>query len=126
MTHPAINPTQELQDRLAVLRVATEHFVGVGEIEHLLVDLLSFLKSGRIDRAVASEALIGLIEPWPGAPEVLEFTMRDLRWSEVKAALEAHVASDANFRTRDMAVAVLQVFEEDWPGGQIYRTYRQS
>lgn len=116
--------TEELRDRLAIIAMATEHFVGVNQIEHLLVDLLAFLKSGRVERADASDALIGLIEPWPGAPEVLEFTMRELQWSEVKAALERHVASESDFRTRDLAANVLQVYEDHWPGGEIYRTYR--
>ena len=116
--------TEELRDRLAVIAMATESFVGVNLIEHLLVDLVAFLKSGRVARAAASDALIGLIEPWPGAPEVLEFTMRELRWPEVKSALEAHVASESDFRTRDLASNVLQVYEDDWPGGEIYRTYR--
>jgi len=117
---------EELGDRLAVIAVATENFVGVNQIEHLLIDLLAFLKSGRVERADASEALIGLIEPWPGAPEVLEFTMRELQWPEVKAALERHVASESDFRTREMAASVLQVYEDDWPGGEIYWTYRGS
>lgn len=116
--------TEELRDRLAVIAMATEHFVGVNQIEHLLVDLVAFLKSGRVERAAAADALIALIEPWPGAPEVLEFTMRELQWPEVKAALETHVASESDFRTRDLAASVLQVFEDDWPGGEIYRTYR--
>ena len=116
----------ELRDRLAVIALATEHFVGVDQIEHLLIDLVAFLKSGRVERVAASEALIGLIEPWPGAPEVLEFAMRELRWLEVRDALEAHVGSDSDFRTRDMAASVLQVYEDDWPGGEIYRTYRSS
>ena len=107
-----------------MLAVACEHFVGVGQIEHLLVDLVAFLKSGRIHRSVAAEFLIALIDPWPGAPEVLEFTMRDLQWPEVKGALQAHVASGSDFRTRDMAASVLQVFEAEWPGAEIYRTYR--
>jgi hypothetical protein len=116
--------TEELRDRLAVIAMATENFVGVNQVEHLLVDLVAFLKSGRVERAAAAEALIGLIEPWPGAPEVLEFTMRVLQWPEVRVALEEHVASESGFRTRDLAASVLQVCEDGWPGGEIYRTYR--
>ncbi len=51
--------------------------------------------------------------------------MRELQWPEVRAALEAHVASDSDFRTRDMAASVLQAYEDDWPGGEICRTYRE-
>lgn len=124
MTGDFYDPVQELRDRLAVIGVAVQAFVGVGEIEHLLVDLLTFLKSGRIDREAAAGVLIEQIDPWPGAPEVLEFTMRDLRWVEVRDALESHVAGGCDFRTRDMARSVLAVFEAEWPGGEIYRTYR--
>jgi hypothetical protein len=38
----------ELRDRIAVISVAAEHFVGVGEIEHLLDDLLGFVQSDRV------------------------------------------------------------------------------
>ena len=126
MSNGAYEGRQELSDRLAVIAVAMENFVGVNRVEHLLVDLLLFLKSDRIGREDAAGSLIALVEPWPGAPEVIEFTMRDLQWPEVRHALEAHVSSDADFRTRDMASSVLEVYEERWPAGEIYRTYRSG
>lgn len=124
MSQAPYDSVQELEDRLAVIAVAAQAFVGVGEIEHLLIDLVAFLKSGRIERQAAVAVLIEQIDPWPGAPEVLEFTMRDLRWAEVRDALESHVASESDFRTKEMARTVLEAFDERWPGGEIYRTYR--
>ncbi len=124
MSGDLYGPEQELDDRLAVIAVCLDHFVGVGEAEHLLVGLLEFLESGRIDREHAVETLGGLVGAWPGAHEVLEFCMRKLRWPEIKELLVAHVAADADFRTRDLAASVLEAYEEEWPGGEIYRAYR--
>lgn len=113
----------ELRDRLEVLSVVQEHFLGVEHWEHLLVDLLALLKSGRVARSTAVRMLVELIGQWPGATEVLEFTMRDLRWHEVRLALEEHVQSGSDFRTRDMASSVLEVYEDEWSGGEIYLSY---
>lgn len=117
---------EELVDRLAVVSLAARTFVGVDRYEHLLVDLLALLSSGRVRREFASRTLIDLIEPWPGAPEVLEFCMRSLRWPEVREALSAQVEGGADSRMRESAASVLRAYEESWPDGDIYRTYRSN
>lgn len=120
-------PTAELARLLAAITAAAERYPGVNSYEHLLVDLLDLLLSGRLAKTEAVSALDRLVSEWPpGAPEVLEFTMHRLRWPEVRDALEDHRAHASDFRTRDLAVQVLQAFEDDWPEGDIYETYREG
>ena len=115
----------ELRERLAVIEAVEPHFVGVGEIEHLLLGVLELLESERISRVSGVNALVRLAIEWPaGAIETLEFCLRRLQWPELKSVLEEHVRSGSDFRTRDAASAVLEVFEPEWPNGEIYRTYR--
>jgi hypothetical protein len=121
-TWPAVT---ELDERLAVIEVAASHFVGVNEIEHLLVDVTGLLQSERLEREQAVSALTRLATEWPwGAVEVLEFSLRALQWPELRDVLEHHAATGLDFRTRDMAKHVLEVYADEWPTGEIYRVYR--
>lgn len=112
---------------LRAISRAAEQFVGVNSYEHLLGELLRFLMSDQVDRSAAVTALSRLAEEWPpGSAEALEFTMHELRWPEVRAALEDHRSHGSDFRTRDLASQVLEAFEDDWPAGEIYERYRWS
>ncbi|MEM7323793.1 MAG: hypothetical protein AAF531_11965 [Actinomycetota bacterium] len=118
------NAHDQLKERLEAIGIVAQHFVGVGEWEHLLVDLTRFLRSETLDREQAVGVLIGWAASWPwGAVEALEFTMRELRWPEVHEFLVEQRTESADFRHRDLAASVLEVFEPEWPGGVIYRTY---
>lgn len=115
----------ELDYRPAVLEVAADHFVGVDEIEHLLVGVRDLFRSERLTRDEAVAAMKGLMTSWPpGAVELLEFTMRDLRWPEVQELLVETEREHPDHRARNQARQVLQVYEPEWPDGEIYWTYR--
>lgn len=116
-----------LDRMLHAIGEAADRLVGVNSYEHLLRELLEFLVSDRVDRPTAVAMLSRLAEEWPsGSPEVLEFTMHELRWPEVRSALENHREQGGDFRTRDLAAQVLEAFEDDWPAGEIYERYRPS
>lgn len=118
----------ELRERLAVIEVAVENFPGTESFEHLLRDLTTLLGSARNSRSASVPILAAWIatEPWPfGAEEALEFSMRQLQWPEMRAALE-HMQQNASIRIRRNLARVLEVYEPTWPGGEIYRTYRDS
>lgn len=118
---------RELAERLAVIRLAAEHFVGVDSYEHLLLDLLRLLRSDRVPRITGTDFMLQRIVQWePGSVEILEFSMRSLQWPEVRDALAEHARDGADFRTRDLARQALEVYEPQWPNGEIYRTYRVS
>ncbi|MGQ0632686.1 MAG: hypothetical protein ACT4P1_16845 [Sporichthyaceae bacterium] len=117
----------ELRDRIAVLEAVSPQFVGVEVVEHLLVDLLAHIESGRVERSVVENEFSRLAHEWPpGAVEVLEFCLRRVRSEELRRALTETAGSAADFRHRDLARQVLEVYESDWPGGEIYRTYRKD
>lgn len=117
----------ELTELLAAISATPQQSVGVDSFEHLLTRLRDLLKSGRVDRADAVAELVRLSVEWPpGAVEALEFTTHDFRWPEVREALENYLTSGADFRSRNLATHVLQAFDDDWPEGEIYRTYRRT
>jgi len=117
--------TTELHERLVAIEAVIDRFIGVNEAEHLLVDLLKLLNSGRITRAEGVAALSQLATQWPvGADEALEFCLRDLQWRELHDVLTRQASEAADFRIRDRAKRVLEVYEENWPAGDIYRAYR--
>ncbi len=49
--------------------------------------------------------------------------MRELRWPEVQRFLMEQATESTDFRKRDLATSALEVYEPDWPGGEVYRTY---
>jgi hypothetical protein len=118
----------ELSERLAVIEVAVENFPGTQSFEHLLRDLTTLLRSAQLPRSTSVPILVEWIatEPWPfGAEEALEFSMRQLQWPAMRAALE-DMRQNASIRIRQNLSRVLEVYEPTWPGGEIYRTYRDS
>lgn len=117
----------ELMQLLAEIEQSARESVGVDDYESTLFQLLVLLQSDDLARGVAVQQLARLTEEWPwGAVEALEFTMHRLRWPEIREALLKHRQYGTDFRTRDLAAQVLEAFEDDWPGGEIYRTYRRG
>lgn len=120
-----MDPIEELRERMAAIEAAAHHHVGVSEYEHQLVDLLALLDSDRVTRATAVSALTMLATEWPwGAVETLEFCLRSLRWEELRRVLVAQRETNPDFRYRNLAGQVLEVYTHAWPAGEIYATYR--
>jgi hypothetical protein len=118
----------ELRERLAVIEVAVKSFPGTESFEHLLRDLTELLGSARVTRTSSLTILAEWIstDPWPwGAEETLEFSMRQLHWPEMRSALE-NILGTASIRVQEQVSRVLEVYEDSWPGGDIYRTYRST
>lgn len=117
-------PPMALDQHLRVIEGVAHQHDGVAELEPYLVSLLADLREVH-DQADAEAQLIGLTATWPfGSAELLEFTMRELQWPAVRDALTSQLTSDVDFRFKDEARRVLEVYEADWPRGEIYRTYR--
>lgn len=122
---PALEPV--LTDAIASVLWAAERYPGVNSYEHRLLDLLELLQSRRLERSVAVRPLVALLEEWPlGALEIVEYTMRELRWPEIREALVEHVRTAVDFRTRKQAERALLVYEETWSDGDIYVRYRPA
>ncbi len=52
--------------------------------------------------------------------------MRELRWPEVREAMVALDSPAQDWRARRAAQRVLEVYADEWPGGEIYDTYREE
>lgn len=125
MTHAEWTAETEMRERIAVILAAAPHFLGVAELEHGLRDLRDLLASGRVERSVAVDELRDLTRTWPaGSIEILEFTLRSLKWPEMREFLQHMATSAADLRDRDRAASLLEVYADQWPDGEIYRTYR--
>lgn len=56
----------------------------------------------------------------PGVIEILEFSMHHLRWPGVYVVVSELAQSARDARVGRSAERVLEAFEDDWPGGEIY------
>lgn len=112
---------EELQERLAAIEAVSHAHPGTRVVEHLLVSLVDFLKSGRLSRSAAVQALIAFIGAEPprvGAVETLEFVMASEQWPELRAELaELRHSESADYRNRDLARSALAAGEPGWHGG---------
>lgn len=118
---------QELERIFAELRRTDEASFDVADLEPELIRLLALLREAG-PQSEAEAFMVDLVDEWPDGPvtEALEFTMRELRWEGVHAALLRLVASDTtDSRIRDQARRVLEAFEGEWPSGEIYAHYRE-
>jgi hypothetical protein len=123
---------QTLESVLAELHQISDASPDIADMEPVLLRLREYLRM--LGPHTEAEAfMVRLVDTWPqnarefgGIVEALEFTMRDLRWEGVRAALLRLVDSDADFRVKDLARHALEVYEEDWRGGEIYATYRDE
>lgn len=124
MSSPA---SERVAHLVGVIQHEAEVNLSVETYEPLLLKLLETIESSPDQREQVSAFLAALIEEWPwGAVEILEFTMRRLQWSEIRSALESSATQDPDFRKRRQAERVLEVFEDDWEAGEIYRLYRED
>jgi hypothetical protein len=105
---------------------------GVQPLEPDLAALTDLMRSSADVRPSLVQELLRLIDPrdatdlplyTPGVVEIFEFSMHDLRWPEVGAALE-ELKVHPDPRVQRQAERVLRAFDDDWPTGEIYGAYR--
>lgn len=102
-------------------------------VELPLLRLRGLLESSSEAHRESLDTVLALTTPGPGelplarrgVVEILEFCMRELRWPEVREAMMAMDSSALDWRVRRAAQRVLEVYDEEWPGGEIYDTYRE-
>lgn len=114
----------ELRQLLAELGEISERTNDARAMEPTLLRLRERLEASGSLRPVAEEVVLELLDDWPfGAVEALEFPMRTLQWESIRLAMVRTADGAADFRDRDLARRVLEVYEDVWPGGDIYETY---
>ena len=126
-----MNDLKEVLD--GILRVAEKSY-DVRAIEPRLKDLVSLLgiSPGRHEEFLS--VLLSLLDPapkelqlgQPGIVEILEYSMHRLRWPEVREAIQGIASTSVDWRVRRAAERVLEAYEDEWPGGEIYEAYREN
>lgn len=124
------NVRRELASMFAELNRIGEASFDVADLEPTLVRLREYLRAIG-PKSEAETFLVSVVNEWSvesggGVVEALEFTMRELRWEGARLALLRLSELGADFRVRDLARHALEVYEDDWPGGEIYSTYRSD
>ena len=125
------SPLDELNERLIVIEELAARTYGTNDIEHLLYDLLQFLKKNPGAQPEFEEALNALLDRDPiGAYEVIGFTMHALRWKVVKAHVEAVRNRDVGTSAIRAAMRrsnydrLLTAFTDNWEDRDLYEYYR--
>jgi hypothetical protein len=124
------NVRDELASTFAERDRISEASFDVADLEPTLVRLREYLRAIG-PNSEAETFLVSVVNEWSvesgsGVVEALEFTMRELRWEGVRLALLRLSELGADFRVRDLARHALEVYEDDWPGGEVYSTYRSD
>jgi hypothetical protein len=118
---------------IAAVLDAAEASFDTRAIEPPLLELRGLLEWSNDRRRESLDALLALTVPEPeglqlarpGVVEILEFCMRELRWPEVREAMVAIDSTAHDWRVRRAAQRVLEVYDDEWPGGEIYNAYRE-
>ncbi len=96
------------------------------DLEPQLLAILNFVKQNLQYKDVLLQCFIDLVEKspkWKGSIEVIEFCMFELRWIEVKQAIEKIVKNTKDIRTRDALSHLPEAFYDDWDGVEYYPYY---
>lgn len=122
--------TSEVDALFAEVERAAEASFDSREIEPALKRVVLFAHSHPDSRPELVAAFLSQLEAKgeflplarPGAVDVLEFCMHDLRWPEVRGRVSALLQAK-DLRVSRAAERVLEAFDDDWPTGDIYATY---
>lgn len=98
------------------------------DLVHTLNDIVALVQANPEYVEPATKVFLKLLEERPGelilgvpgTIEILEFSMHHLRWPALQLALSQIVQSANDPRVSRAAERVLEAFESDWPGGDIY------
>jgi hypothetical protein len=120
-----VSPEGTFDEWIEDVQASAQLHPGVEHLESTLERLRRSAVTESVDRQFAVSRLGDLTQEWPpGAVEILEYVLRDARWPELETLLRDVRSGAEDFRHRDLARWVLEVYAEDWPGGEIYRRYR--
>ncbi|MEP7762542.1 hypothetical protein [Sanguibacter sp. 25GB23B1] len=125
--------SDDVKTTIAAVLDAAEASFDARAVEPPLLKLRSLLKSSSEPRWEFLDAIRALTTPGPGelplarpgVVEILEFCMRELRWPEIREAMVAMDSPAHDWRVQRAAQRVLEVYDDEWPGGDIYDTYRE-
>ena len=122
-----VSPEAAFDQWIEDVQASAQLLPGVEHLESTLEHVRRSAVTEYVDREFAVARRGDLTQDWPpGAVEILEYVLRDARWPELETLLQEVRNGAEDFRHRDLARQVLEVYDEDWPGGEIYRRYREA
>jgi len=97
------------------------------EIEPYLLDILRLAREHPHERNNLANCFIKLLKEPRATVEIFQFCMRELRWLEIKRAVEEQMWQNAgNLRFLDAMQQILDVYSEEWLDADIYGYYRDK
>lgn len=101
-----------------------ENTYGSEEIEPKLLDILNFVKANLDKRNILSQCFIDIINDYRNGPlEIVIFSMRELKWNEVKNAALNRKKISGDPRVWSAMDDVLAVYKDKWEDAELYKYY---
>lgn len=112
-------------NKCEVIRLSWAATSGTNEIEHLLIELLMFVRSHPEAGKHLKECFERLVfDRNLGPLEIIIFCMRELRWPEIKDAVLSKMKGTNDPRILAGLDSVLAVYEDEWEDSDLYEYYR--
>ena len=92
--------------------------------EPFLLAILTYVKSLPGFESDFKSCFLKLLnEPNLGIWEIVAFSMRELKWPEVRAEAEKILAQDNDYRVKQVMQDILDVYEEEWDDADMWQYY---
>ncbi|AIO43180.1 MULTISPECIES: hypothetical protein [Burkholderia] len=94
-------------------------------LEPALEVVLSFVQSHLDQRFEFATAFLDVLrDPEKGPPELVEYCMHELKWPEVREAIQAWLDSERSERVRHVLRKQLLAFDENWYDANFYDRFK--
>lgn len=111
-------------DKIAFILDVAPLSVGVDQMEPLFQDLLEYVLARPRCVPVLVVGYEALLDELPeGSDDLVQFTMHELRWPEVRAHTEKCLSGTEDITRRARYRDILVAFDDDWPSRDLYLRY---
>ncbi len=111
----------------ATIAVCDPKGPSTSDFEPQLLKVLEFVKASPEARRELGQAFAEMVsDPDRGAWEIIQFCMRELQWPEVHEALQREfdgARAKNDWRSIPVLRHILDVYEPDWQGADLYAYY---
>jgi hypothetical protein len=104
-------------------KVTLETVLDTKKHEPFLLRILSYVKANEEFKNEFIDSFIHIIQDPEGTLEVVMYSMRELKWKEVYDATLKEYTDSNDIRTKAVLEDVLDVFEDEWDGSDLYDYY---
>ncbi|MDY7804522.1 hypothetical protein U0E23_18940 [Burkholderia stagnalis] len=94
-------------------------------LEPALEAVLSFVQNHLGQRIELADAFLDVLrDPEKGPPELVEYCMHELKWLEVRQAIQTWLDSERSERVRHILRKQLLAFDDNWYDASFYERFR--